>query len=37
MNAYDDELEIDQSSSSKVIYIVDSNEMEVIPKVGALF
>ncbi len=41
---YDDELETNQSFSSKAIYINDSSEEEVglyalkaIPKVGALF
>ncbi len=44
MNEYDDELEINQSSSSKGIYTNDFSEKEVglyileaIPKVGALF
>jgi hypothetical protein len=43
-NEYDDESEIDQNSSSKVIYTYDSSEKEVglyalkvIPKVGVLF
>jgi len=43
-NEYDDESEINQSSSSKGSYTDDSNEKEVrlyaleaIPKVGALF
>jgi hypothetical protein len=41
---YDDELETNQNSSSKGIYIDDSSEkevglyaLEIIPKVGALF